>query len=299
MKRAIHRIAYLPLVLVTLSMGVASFAADSNKKPGQQQPKDQGPQVDAAPVGASMAALRDGFRWGMSPVEVIDAHAKGTSSILWKDYDERLLKLHPGPEQTQVEHERDALLDNFKSRALTKFERSGSGWESSPIRGEYSVGNHESLVLVERKGKRRFFFFINDRLYKIYDEVALAPNGPMGATWAEAYQKAYGLAGGVAGRAMAAEPAKGKPYQAIDWKDADSRGNYLRLIDRSAEKFVGVVITDFETERNLGSLRSHKELDPMDLDPGVAAVTGGSGRTDPNSARTSPSASASSSARRR
>ena len=80
MKRAIHRIAYVPLVLVTLSMGVASFAADP-KKPGAQNQaaKDQGPQVDAAPVGASMAAMRDGFRWGMSPQEVIDAREKHLS----------------------------------------------------------------------------------------------------------------------------------------------------------------------------------------------------------------------------
>ncbi len=298
MKRAIHRIAYVPLLLVTLSMGVASFAADPKKPSGQSAaPKDQGPQADAAPVGASMAAMRDGFRWGMSPQEVIDAHSKGTSSILWKDYDERLLKMHNGPEQTQVEHERDALIDGFRSRALTKFERSGSGWESSPIRGEYTVGNHEALILVERKAKRRFFFFINERLWKIYDEVALVPNGPWGATWAEAYQKAFGAAGGIAGRAMAAVPTKGLPYQAIDWKDADSRANYLRLIDRSSERFVGVVITDFETERNLTQLRAHHETDPMDLDPGVAAVTGGANRTDPNGARTSPSASAS--ARRR
>ena len=298
MKRAIHRIAYLPLVLVTLSMGVASFAADPKKPPAKEQ-KDQGPQVDAAPVGAAMGALRDGFRWGISPQEVIDAHAKGTSSILWKDYDERLLKMHPGPEQTQVEHERDALMESFRTRAHTKFERSGSGWESSPIRGEYSVGNHESLLLVERKGRRRFFFFISDKLWKIYDEYALVPNGPFGATWAEAYQKAFGLAGGVPGRAMAAEPAKGRHYQAIDWKDSESRPNYLRLIDRSSERFVGVVITDFETERTLANLRSHHEVDPMDLDPGVAAVTGGGNRTDPNGARTSPSASASGSARRR
>ncbi len=298
MKRAIHRIAYVPLVLVTLSMGFASFAADP-KKPAKEQ-KDQGPQADAAPVGSSMGAMRDGFRWGMSPQEVIDAHSKGTSSILWKDYDERLLKMHPGPEQTQVEHERDALLDGFRARAHTKFDRSGSGWESSPIRGEYSVGNHESLILVERKGKKRFFFFINERLWKIYDEFPLVANGPWGATWAEAYQKAFGQVSGVAGRAMAAEPLKGRPYQAIDWKDAESRANYLRLIDRSSEKFVGVVITDFETERNLAQLRSHREVDPMDLDPGVAAVTGaGANRTDPNGARTSPSASASSSARRR
>jgi len=244
--------------------------------------------------------MRDGFRWGQSPQEVIDAHSKGTSSILWKDYDERLLKMHPGPEQTQIEHERDALIDGFRARALTKFERSGSGWESSPIRGEYSVGNHESIVLVERKGKRRFFFFINERLWKIYDEVPLAAGGPWGATWAEAYQKAFGLVGGVAGRAMAAEPTKGKPYQAIDWKDSDpSRPNYLRLLDRSAEKFVGVVITDFETERNLTQLRSHHDMDPMDLDPSVAAVTGqNANRTDPNGARPAPSASGSARPRR-
>ncbi len=33
---------------------------------------------------------------------------------------------------------------------------------------------------VQRQGKKRYFFFINDRLWKVYDEVPLADSGPMG-----------------------------------------------------------------------------------------------------------------------
>jgi hypothetical protein len=241
-----------------------------------------------------MAALRDGFRWGMSPQEVIDAYAKGTSSIFWKDYDEKLLKAKAGPEMTAIEHERDAFIDSFKARAITRFDRSGSGWDQSGIKGEYTVGNHEAIILVERKGKKRFFFFINDRMWKIYDEYNLVPNGPMGGNWAEAYQKTLAQIGGVQGRAGAADPSHGRFFQWIDWRDNDNRANYLRLVDRSAEsnKAVGFIITDLDTERNLSQLRSHHETDPNELDPGVAAVTGGQNHQDPNAPKAAPSSSA-------
>jgi hypothetical protein len=136
-------------------------------------------------------------------------------------------------------------------------------------------------------------------MWKIYDEYILVPNGPMGGNWAEAYQKTLAQIGGVQGRAGAADPAHGRHFQWIDWRDADNRANYLRIVDRSGEsnKAFGFIITDLDTERNLAQLRSHKESDPNELDPGVAAVTGGQNHQDPNAPKPKGAPAASGSAR--
>ena len=73
----------------------------------------------------------------------------------------------------------------------------------------------------------------------------------------------------------------------VDYKDGSS---HLRIVDRSGEKMVGVVLEDNSTLGNLASLRSNKPEDPNAIDPTVAAVTK-NGLSDPN-ASAAPSSSA-------
>ena len=142
---------------------------------------------------------------------------------------------------------------------------------------------------VQREGKKRYFFFINDRLWKIYDEVSLAEGGPLGAAYLDAVNKLNEQLN-AQGRVQQPDPAKGIRAMTVDWKDGANR---LRAVDRSGDKVVGLVVEESATLANIAALRPNKMADPTEIDPSIAAVTGGANRVDPNAPSTAPSASAS------
>ena len=85
---------------------------------------------------------------------------------------------------------------------------------------------------ITRQGKKRYFFFINDRLWKMYDEVPLAESGALGKTYLDAVNTLNGKLG-AQGRVQGADAAKGINATTVDWKDGSS---HLRVVDRSGEQ---------------------------------------------------------------
>ena len=85
-----------------------------------------------------------------------------------------------------------------------------------------------------------------------------------------------------------ADPAKGLNATTVDWKDGSS---HLRVVDRSGERVVAVVMEENGTLGNLQALRPNKAEDPTAIDPTIAAVTKG-GLSDPNAGKAAGSASA-------
>jgi hypothetical protein len=238
-----------------------------------------------APVVGSLASFQDGLRWGMSHAEVTKTFSEN-GGIIWKDYDDKLKKARIGPEQTAIEAERERKKQGF-ARSFIEFKDTPTGYDATGIKGEFTYKNRESLMWIEREGKpKRYFFFINDRLWKIYDEVPLADSGEYGKSYLDAVNTMNGKLG-AQGRILGVDPAKGITSTTVDYKDAS---NHLRLVDRSGEKVVGLVIEDGNTLANLASLRSVKADDPNAIDPTVAAVTKG-GLSDPNAPSAAPSAS--------
>ena len=231
-----------------------------------------------APQVASLAHFMDGLKWGMSHAEVTKMFTE-TGGVIWKDYDEKLAKARVGPEQIALEAEREQAKSAF-SRSYIEFKDTPTGYDATGIKGEYTYRNKESLMWVNRKGKKRYFFFINDRLWKIYDEVPLADDGPLGKQYIDAVNKVNGQLN-AQGRVQGANAEKGITSTTVDWKDG---ANHLRLVDRTGEKIVGVIIEDNNTLGNLASLRANKTVDPTEIDPSISAVTGGKNRSDPNAA---------------
>jgi hypothetical protein len=231
--------------------------------------------------------MMDGLRWGMSSAEVKKLFTEN-GGIIWKDYDAKLGRARVGPEMTAIENEREQAKLAF-GRSFTEFKDTPTGYDATGIRGEYTYRNRESLMFITREGKaKRYFFFINDRLWKMYDEVALTETGLLGKSFIDAVNKLNGQLG-AAGRIQGADPEKGLATTTVDWKDGSS---HLRVVDRSGERVAGLVIEDNGTLGNLASLRTMKAEDPTAIDPTIAQVTKG-GLSDPNAAKTSPSAAAS------
>lgn len=239
-----------------------------------------------APQVATLAPFMEGLKWGMSHAEVTK-HFTQTGGVLWKDYDEKLAKARLGPEQTALEAERERVKAAF-SRSFIEFKDTPTGYDTTGLKGEYTYNNKEALMWIERQGKKRYLFFINDRLWKLYDEIPLAEGGPMGQSFLEAANKLNAQLH-AQGRVQQADAAKGISATTVDWKDGTS---HLRALDRSRDRVVGVVIEDSGTLSNLAALRPNKAADPNEIDPSIKAVTGGANRVDPNAPSAAPSASA-------
>ncbi|MBX3188357.1 MAG: hypothetical protein KF819_15170 [Labilithrix sp.] len=262
-------------------------------------PPPGGPSGPAAPAGkagkgnaaeptivSSLASFQEGLRWGMSHAEVNKVFIEN-GGVIWKDYDAKLAKARVGPEMTALEAEREQAKLAF-TRSHIEFKDTPTGYDATGIKGEYTYRNRESLMWINRVGKKRYFFFINDRLWKVYDEVPLAENGPLGKSYIDAVNKLNAQLG-AQGRIQGADASKGINATTVDWKDGAS---HLRVVDRSAgDRVVAVVLEDNNTLGNLASLRPNKVEDPTAIDPTISAVTKG-GLSDPNAAKPAASGAA-------
>jgi hypothetical protein len=213
----------------------------------------------------------------MNHLEVVDAYNRPTG-LFDREYAPQLGKLQPGVQMDEVQSDRDSRKANF-ARSYAEFEDTPTGYDLTPLKGEYTYSNGEGIQKLNKDGKTRFFFYIKDRLWKIYDEVPLRADGPLGDSYQGALAKLAAILGSPA-RVRAAGVA-GLERTTADWQDAST---HMRVIDLSAEHLVGVVLEDKRTLTNLASLRTNKPKDPFAIDPSVAAITRG-GVTDPNAAR--------------
>jgi hypothetical protein len=269
MKRAAIAAAALLLASGALSLagGVVTVAA---------APASAG---DAPTVPTLSGIIEKEIRWGMSHADVTDTYNK-VGGLFDREYAPQLRLLQPGVQQQQLEADRDTRKANFE-RSLTKFVGDApTGYDVTALHGEYTYKNDESVQRLFKDGKTRYFFYIRDRLWKVYDEIPLKEGAKLGASYQDAITKLNGALS-VAGRIRAANQSQGLERTEVDWQD---RTDHLRAIDRSSEHLVGLVVEDKSTLQNLSALRSNKPTDPFAIDPSIAAVTRG-GISDPNAAR--------------
>lgn len=248
------------------------------------------PPVSAeAPTVPSLATLLEGFKWGSNRGDVIKLHNQA-SGIFDREYNLLLVKMQPGVRMTAIESERDAKKASF-ANSFIEFKDTPIGFDTTMLKGEYTYRNHEAVQVVEREGKRRFFFYIGnppgERLWKIYDEVGLRENGQAGKSYEEAVLK-MNSAVGVPGKAHAADPDKGWNSPYTEWQDS---GTHLRVVDRHDERIVGIALEDKIVMSAIGTLRANKAEDPLAMDPSITAITRG-GISDPNGHRAAPDAGA-------
>ncbi len=237
------------------------------------------PPAGDAPAVPSLASLmQKEIRWGMAHSEVTTAYNKPTG-LFDREYAPQMARLQPGSEMDELQADRDSRKVNFE-RSYTEFVDSPTGYDIGPLHGEYSYKNEEAIQHLFKDGRNRYFFYIKDHLWKIYDEVPLKADGPLGGSYKDAVAK-LGASLGAPGRVRAADPSRGVDRPTTDWQD---NATHLRAIDRSGEHLIGIVFEDKRTLSNLASLRSNKPQDPFALDPSIAALTR-HGISDPNAAR--------------
>ena len=253
-------------------------------KPKATAPPAPAPVPDPPTVASLGGMLEKGVHFGMSHAQITNVYNK-IGGIIDIDVAPLLAQVQPGTEMQNIKAAADAKKAAFAS-TWTEFGDLPLGFDSLPIKHEYTYKNHESVQKIARNGRVRYFFYINDKLWKVYDEYALGAGSPLGGSYAEAIAK-LNSALGAAGRPREAGSTPMMDFNETDW--VDKRG-HLRALDRSA-KTIALVLEDLPTLNRLPSLRSNTLADPTAIDPSITAVTKG-GVSDPNAAQPMPSASA-------
>lgn len=250
--------------VLAAGLGLVAITATSE---AQAQPKGKKEAPQAAPAAEaiakkSIALTPQGVAYGMSPKQVAEVIDK----VLDEAYKPLYKQISPGVKMKAL----DAALAEEKStfrRSRVDFGKLPTGIDATPLKGEYSYLNKESMLSFTRDGRTRYFFFIQDKLWKIVDEHKLGENATLGKDFQTAADKLKGVYG-VAGRVQPADPSKGRMADEVDWKDSTSR---LRAVKRG-DAGIALITQELATESNLANLRPNKPADDNAIDPAVAAA---------------------------
>jgi len=234
------------------------------------QPKKPAPATVVAPSepplvrNAGGIELRPaGLRWGMTSAQLAEFYDREIDRRYKAQYD----KAQPGPQTDRI----DAAVANAKAafrRSKIEFGNLPTGIDSGPLKGEYTYQNQESMMQYLQSSGNRYFFFIQDKLWKVYDEMPLGEKRPMGETYEDA-AKHLATRYGVPGRIIEPDYLIGRNFTEIDWQDARTR---VRLLDRSGLKIAAMVYEERATLANLAALRPNKPTDDTSVDPSIEAL---------------------------
>ncbi len=205
------------------------------------------------------------IKFGMSSEQI----AKVYDRLLDKVYVELYKTTPVGPQSKALDHELKEKKAQLR-RSLLEFGNLPTGLDNGPLKGEYSYNNNESMAKLDLgNGIVRHFFFFDDRMWKIYDEVTLKADSPLGTDFASAVAFAKGKIG--------TDPKKIEPdfdrginYEIAEWRDGSI---ILRLYNREYQKIVSVVFIDESVQSKLPTLRKNRQRDPTAVDPSVRDIT--------------------------
>jgi hypothetical protein len=236
------------LVSLLLGLGAAPAGAGDKKTAEPAKAAKPAPKKPAPPVSAAgkkkLAELYAGFKFGMSKDEVLGVLRKQID----QKYEERLKATTDVTAQDRLRSEKKGELARI-NQSYISFEGKRTGWDVSIVEEEFAHHTGESMI--ERwensggKNQRRFFFFHNGKLYKMFVslDVSILPEDKKNfETFSKVMQSQYG-AGDVDGGT-------------ITWRagEFDARAvDKLRTYDALA-----LVIEDPRVKRELVALREAK-----------------------------------------
>jgi hypothetical protein len=251
--------------LFATMIGLAMTASSSDVE-AQTKKKPAAAGVASVPATTKKVVELEpsGLAWGMPMKQVAALYDK----VLDEDYKPRYQKVSPGVKMREL----DAALAEEKAtfrRSRIDFGKLPTAVDASPLKGEYSYQNKESLMTLTRNGQTRHFFFIQDRLWKVIDEVKL-DGGALGKNLQEAAVKMSSKFG-APGRVIPPNEDAGIFITTVDWKDSKT---HVRLMERS-DTAVAVAYEDSATLANIDNLRTNKPKQEEAIDPAVAAAIRG------------------------
>jgi hypothetical protein len=258
--------AVLTLGLGLAMVGAGGDALAQNKKPPAKKEPAAAPVAAEPPMAKKPMVIEpSGLAWGMDHNKVAGVYDKQFDA----DYMPKYKAVSPGVKMKAL----DAALAEEKAvfrRSRIDFGKIPTGLDGTPLKGEFTYNNGESMMSVTRNGQTRYLFFIKGKLWKLIDEIKLAEGTPYGKDFQAAVVKLATVLG-TPGRVLPPDAAKGRPMPEVDWKDPS---NHIRAVQRSNTAFA-LILEDNVTLGSLASMRTNKPVEDSGIDPSVAAIMGG------------------------
>lgn len=243
-----------------LAAMMAATNADAEKKKADKVVAPTGPAQAIKPIQLLPATAN--LKWGLSVKDT----AKAIDGMLDAEFKPIYQATSPGIAMKTLDSQLREEKSAFR-RSRIDFGLLPVALDSTPLAKEYSYRNNESLLKLDRKGEIRYFFFIQDRLWKIIDEINLEKKNPYGKTLQDAAVK-LSTTYGAAGRVVPPNPDKQIYATTIDWKDATT---HVRLIERG-ETAIAIVYEDNATLDNIDTLRANKPVVEDDIPADIRAL---------------------------
>ncbi len=211
-------------------------------------------------VSKRIGLAPEGLKFGMS----LEAIAKLYDKVLDDEYLPLYKKAAPGPETEAL----DAEIKQRKAevrRSRVDFGQTPTGVDQTALKGEYSYANGESMArLTLRSGTERYFFFFNDRLWKVYDEHKLKKGSALGEDYASAIKVLTGKYGAPP-KKVPANSDKEQYFDESVWTTPDM---VIRAIDR--DSILAVVYAERDVQEDLPKRRRNHPKNVTAMDPDVA-----------------------------
>lgn len=238
--------------------------AGTGEKASKDDKGKKGAKATPGELTKKVAIAPKELQFGMT----LEQAARVYDKVFDKEFLPLYRKAEPGTQMAAL----DAELRDKKAllrRNRIDFGKDPTGVDYTPLKTEYTYGNAESMSRVPlRNGTMRNLFFINERLWKIYDEHKLRAGGPLGENYEQAIA-ALTERFETPPKVLEADYPQGRPFDEAHWQD---NALLIRVLNRG-EGVLGIVYVDRAVYDNIGKYRTHKPRDPHELDREVKAAT--------------------------
>jgi len=236
-KKTVISLTVLASALCLLAVTVDAQRGRRGRRRGSRAATAQ----QSAPQSAAIADSLGELRWGMEPREV---HQHFRTQIEER-YRQRIAKAPGAIEEDRYRREMGDEIRQLRE-SYVRFQGARTGWDLSFLRGEFTHGNRESMLVYRDGNSQNFYFFMRGRLWKWFKAFdASVFHGQSFEQFAGAVQGRFGEAADRSGRLV-----EGGPRQHwLEWQDSNTR---LRAIDQT--RFYGFYCLVFEDKNTLGRL---------------------------------------------
>jgi hypothetical protein len=195
--------------------------------------------ADASPIANAMGDLR----WGLSEREVA-AHAKREVA---SEYGAALAKAKGG-EQDKLKAQLKAAQGEV-DRSLVSFDSGKTRWDNSPVAGEFTYGNQESMMVSKDISGSSYYFFLDGKLWKYIRILDKSAAGGDYKKFSKYVEDKFGK-----GRAKKGEITPGQgDTQFIEYLDRNSR---MRAADDTGKRNgFPMIFEEMATVRQIASTR--------------------------------------------
>ena len=268
------RISSLILAAGLLTSSVALAKEAPKKAPvakkqvkAKTPPKKPPPPVSAA-AKKKLALNMQSYKWGMTKEEVI---ANLTKSIN-EQYEEKIKATTDMMQQDRLRKDRKAEITRIEKTYLT-FDGKKGGWDVSIVEEEFAHNTGESMLekweKEDGKNNRRFFFFHDGKLYKMFIQldVSILPEDKRNfETFKGVMTASYGAGDVEADR--------------ITWKTPEFE---VRAIDKlKSYGAVALVLEDPRVKKDLVAIREAKAPPKKETNPIINAIVDPDGTSKPD-----------------